>query len=372
MYKFYGNHFDSFTVNGEHILCLKQNIDDNPKEISVFDFLNLKNKNNYYLYNDKNQLLKFNIKKVNDNNFYGFELDGNHRYIMGNKIITHNSNGKSKLIELFQNCMGKYAVKFPVTLLTRKRADSNACTPEMARAKGCRFGYLEEPGHKESIEIGHLKELTGGDNITARALHKAPIEFKPQFKLALLCNEIPKVPSDEEGTWRRMEVIQFGSKFCENPSEPNEFAIDKKLSIKLKNWVELFMALLVDVYYVKYKKNGLKVPYEVIKFTLEYQKNCDSYQDFIIENIEDTSVDTDIITITQIYEDYKKWYEENHGNRKYAQKKEFKSYLEKKFKKRVSQTEIRGIKFKMNNETQQEQNQSAPIQQSENSSMAGY
>ena len=43
----------------------------------------------------------------------------------------------------------------------------------------------------------------------------------------------------------------------------------------LKNWKELFMALLIDKYYMIYKKYGIKVPIEVNKFTLEFQKQCD-------------------------------------------------------------------------------------------------
>jgi phage/plasmid-associated DNA primase len=232
-------------------------------------------------------------------------------------------------------------------MLTGKRAQSNACSPELVRAKGCRFGYLEEPGENERIEVGFLKELTGGDKITARGLHKEPIDFKPQFKLALLCNEIPKVPPNDAGTWRRMEVIEFKSHFVENPKDVGEFPIDKQLSEKLKNWREMFMALLLDVYYAKYKLNGLRVPEEITKFTTEYQKTCDLYIDFIIENIEETKENTDSIDITQFYDEFKIWYEDCFSNNKYPNKTEFKKYLKKKYSKRMSQTDIKGFKFRI-------------------------
>jgi P4 family phage/plasmid primase-like protien len=258
------------------------------------------------------------------------------------------SNGKSKLIEIFVLCLGNYSIKFPVTMLTGKRAASNACSPEMVRAKGCRFGYLEEPGENERIDVGFLKELTGGDKITARGLHKEPIDFKPQFKLALLCNEIPKVPPNDHGTWRRMEVIEFKSHFCENPKEPHEFCIDKSLSEKMKNWKELFMALLVDVYYAAYKVNGIKVPQEVVNFTEEYQKNCDLYTEFIMENIEETRDNGDSIDISQFYDEFKIWYEDNFCNHKHPSKAEFKKYLKKRYgSKRVSPNDIKGFKFKI-------------------------
>jgi hypothetical protein len=70
----------------------------------------------------------FKINRVKNNNFYGFELDGNHRYLMGDFTVTHNSNGKSKILELFVHSLGMYSIKFPITMLTGKRAASNACT----------------------------------------------------------------------------------------------------------------------------------------------------------------------------------------------------------------------------------------------------
>ena len=257
------------------------------------------------------------------------------------------SNGKSKILELFVHSLGDYTVKFPITLITGKRAASNACTPEVLQSKGKRFGYFEEPGEGEKINAGLLKEFTGGDKIKARGLHKDPIEFKPQFKLALLCNDMPEAPPNDTGYWRRMEVIEFKSHFCEKPKEPHEFPIDKYLSQKMKNWKELFMALLLDVYYVKYKKSGIKVPLEVVKFTLEYQKQCDQYADFISENLSDTNNMNDLIIINDMYEEFKTWFEEAFGNHKFPTKKEFKAYLKKRYGKRMTTTEIKGFKFRI-------------------------
>ena len=345
MYKFSGDLFDEFIVNGEHILCLYQK-DMTYLEISVNDFF-LINNGDYYLFDKNKRLYEFNVNKSIKDNFYGFELDGNHCYEMGNGIITHNSNGKSKILELFVHSFGMYTIKFPITMLTGKRAASNACTPEIVQSKGKRFGYFEEPSENERINAGLLKEFTGGDKIKARALHKEPIEFKPQFKLALLCNEVPEVPANDTGTMRRIEVVEFKSRFCETPKESHEFMIDKQLSEKLKNWKELFMALLLDVYYVKYKKSGIKVPIEVIKFTIEYQKQCDLYTDFVLENLEETNDILDIIDISHLYDEFKIWYQDVFNNNKIPSKVEFKKYLKKKYgSKRVLLNEFKGFKFR--------------------------
>jgi len=243
--------------------------------------------------------------------------------------------------------MSDYYSTLPIALLTQKRAASNSAQSELERTKGRRFAVLQEPSENDKINVGLMKELSGNDRILTRGLYKDPYEFKPQFKLALLCNEMPEVPPNDSGTWRRMEVIEFKSRFCENPKESHEFPIDKYLSEKLKNWKELFMALLLDVYYEKYKLNGIKVPLEIIKFTLEYQKQCDIYTDFISENLEETKENSDAIDITQMYDEFKIWYEDTFSNHKYPSKVEFKKYLKKKYgTKRISVTEIKGFKFK--------------------------
>ena len=53
--------------------------------------------------------------------------------------------------------------------------------------------------------------------MTSRGLFKATSEFKPQFKLMLMCNELPKLAGNDGGVNRRIEVVDFISKFTDNP-----------------------------------------------------------------------------------------------------------------------------------------------------------
>ena len=319
--------------------------------------------------NKDSSVYSFTINRVKDDNFYGFELDGNHRYLMGNFIVTHNSNGKSKIMELLCHSLGDYTIKFHVTMLTGKRAASNAATPEIVMAKGKRFGYFEEPSGNERINAGLLKEFSGGDKITARGLHKDPIEFKPQFKLSLLCNDIPEVPAHDTGISRRLEIIEFKSKFTEHPKEMNEFHIDKSLSDKLPLWKELFIAYLLDVYYDKYKNGGIKVPAEVVKFTVEFQKQCDSYDDFISSFLEETKENNDIIGINEIYDEFRIWYEDSFGNNKYPSKMEFGKYLKKKYPKNYVGKELKRFRKKGKNSIILNPNPSVSVNGSVNASI---
>ena len=163
------------------------------------------------------------------------------------------SNGKSKMLELLQHSIGDYYGTLPITLLTGKRADCISANPHMSRTKGKRFIVLNEPDSTTTLNVGLMKELTGGDVITTRPLYQEPFDFKPQFKIALVANDIPAINPDDEATWRRVRVAQHQSKFVLNPDPENplEFKRDNTITSKLKDWSQPFIWLLLQ-YYKKY------------------------------------------------------------------------------------------------------------------------
>jgi P4 family phage/plasmid primase-like protien len=220
------------------------------------------------------------------------------------------SNGKSKFIELFEKSFGEYCIKFPITLLTQKRASSGSATSELARSKGKRFASLQEPSEDEKLNIGLMKEISGGDKIQARMIYKEPIEFKPQFKMILCCNHLPSVPSDDGGTWRRIRVVEFTSRFCENPDpeKATEFKMDTDLSSHFDDWKEHFMSMLIE-HYKDYKLNGIKEPEEVLKCTREYQRSNDCYLDFVESEMERS--DFSFLSYNDVYTCFKNWMTDN-------------------------------------------------------------
>lgn len=288
-------------------------------------------------------LIEFKYELLPQDDFYGFELDGNHRYLMDDFTVTHNSNGKSKIIELFESSFGEYCCKFPITLLTQKRAASNAANSEVARSKGKRFACLQEPSEDEKLNIGFMKELTGGDKIMARALFKEPIEFKPQFKMILTCNHLPNVPSDDGGTWRRIRVVEFTSKFTDNPdsNKPHEFLADTELSSRFDDWKEHFMALLIT-YYKKYKASGIYEPEDVLKCTKEYQKNNDCFLEYIDQEIE--ADERGFLSVNDAYSKFNSWIKDNATHIKGVSKKAFTSSIEARLGKIVNCHKVNGWK----------------------------
>lgn len=216
------------------------------------------------------------------------------------------SNSKSKIVELFEKGFGDYCCKLPITLLTQKRAASNAANSEVARAKGKRFACLQEPSEDEKLNVGLMKELSGGDKVLARALYQEPFEFSPQFKMILCCNHLPHVPSDDGGTWRRIRVVEFTSRFVENPAEgnPNEFPMDLELSDKLERWKAHFMSMLI-AYHKQVTDEGIHEPDEVTRVTREYKNQNDHIALFMHEYIE--AHETSVLSLNDLFSEFKAW-----------------------------------------------------------------
>jgi len=256
------------------------------------------------------------------------------------------SNSKSKLIELFSSCLGDYAGIFPVSLLTQKRSACGVASPEMAKAKGKRFMTFSEAEEGDQIRVGLLKELTGGDLITARPLFREPIEFKPQFKLLLTCNKLPHIPSSDGGTWRRLRVVPFKSKFTSkpDPKKKNEFKIDQNLNKRFEIWKETLMSLLIHKF-SDYKRYGVTEPAEVLKFTNKYKADTDLNFQFIQDNIEKTENKNDFINMNELFSTYKIWYKESGITSKIQPRKTFKEYFETNYKDNLKRNHLYGFKF---------------------------
>ena len=255
-------------------------------------------------------------------------------------------NGKSKLIELFENAFGDYCGNMPVTLITGKRASSNACTPELVKNKGKRFITLQEPEENETINVGAMKELTGGDKIQARGLFKDPIEFKPQWTPIMTCNVLPPMSGNDNGVWRRTRVSEFIARFVDpedlDEDIPYQFPIDYDLSTKLKEWPEAFMSILIREY-TKYKVTGLIECDEVKVNTKAYKQDSDVFLQFMNETIE-KDVSSQIF-VTDGYFLFKEWYKTTGANSNIPQKKEFIKNMNNKYGKHNSKNYWKGVKF---------------------------
>jgi putative DNA primase/helicase len=247
-------------------------------------------------------------------------------------ICTGNgSNGKSLLLGFLKDCLGDYACTFPVSLITNKRAASNAATPEIARTRGCRIGICQEPETTAVLNGGLIKEMTGKDEILCREMYKAPISIKPQLQIVMMCNDLPKINDTDGGIWRRIRVVHFPSKFTDDPDllkRKNHFPRDDHLDENLVKCRPAMIRILIK-YYKKYKEGGhkLKAPAQVLVQTNKYKCSSDIYAEFITERLEEDK--REVMGITQIFTMFRQWYREINNDNKCPNRSELKGYIDK-------------------------------------------
>ena len=225
------------------------------------------------------------------------------------------ANGKSTLINFLEDTLNDYNTAVDVSLLTNKRALSASASPDVIRLRGKRYVSFAEPEFGDTLKTGILKAFSGGDSIIARELYKSPISFKLQASMFLVCNDLPNLSSIDGGTIRRIRVIEFKSRFCDNPTKENEFMIDPTVKGKLQMWRPYFMSILIH-WYNKYNDevnlNGkIEIPSEVTQATNKYKNENDKFNEFFEECI---TVSNTFVQMKDIYRLFNTWWSNNNIN----------------------------------------------------------
>jgi len=178
-------------------------------------------------------------------------------------------NGKSTFVETISAMLGDYAATAqPETLAQHKNKGSSASS-DVARLNGCRFLNVSEPPKRMLLDVALLKQLTGGDTITARKLYQNEFEFKPKFKLMLNTNSLPNVTDSTLFTSDRVRIITFDRHFEpheQNPRLKQELTARANLSALL-NWCIEGLK--------NYRKTGEKPPKSVLMATEQYKNESD-------------------------------------------------------------------------------------------------
>lgn len=291
---------------------------------------------------------EFKVNGIGKGKFFGFSVDKNERYILQNCIVTYNSNGKSLLTDLIKKTFGDYYKTMDPTVLTRKRGSSSNATPELADKNGVRIIFLSEPEEDDKVYSSNMKKFTGAtDEICARPLYGDEFTYVPQFKMVMVCNDLPEILGKDDGTWRRIRVVPFEAEFVDGvPTEPNQFKKDKLLEEKMKTWCNAFMWLLLKKYYPKYCKDGLSEPDEVKLKTSKYRHDNDVYSEFIDTTYERTRNSSDKVSLTVFFTEFKTWYHDAFAGEKCPARNMVKNYIERSNTIKLVDGMVTGLKIK--------------------------
>lgn len=250
------------------------------------------------------------------------------------------SNGKSILTDLMSQCLGDYKGTVPITLVTDKRSSIGGATPEVMQLKGVRYAVMQEPSKDAVINEGIMKELTGGDPLLGRALYCDSEIFIPQFSLVVCTNALFEIKSNDDGTWRRMKLVDFLAKFISEGETHTDdtkyvFPKDKGLKMKLTKWAPVFISMLIKR---ACETQGEVIDcQEVIAASNKYRQSQDAISGFINDKI--IKIDNSYgVNQTSLNNAFKEWFQTNHGGKRVPKLSELMESMIKKFGNKNSKT----------------------------------
>ena len=245
------------------------------------------------IFDGDKQLIRYIQKAI------GYSLSGSTQEQCMFICIGNGRNGKSTFLDTISDILGDYACNIQPESLMVKNYNGSA-NSDIARLKGARFVTTVEPNDGNRFNEGLIKQLTGGDKITARFQYGSEFEYTPEFKIWMGTNHKPIIRGTDDGIWRRMHLIPFDVQIPEDK-------VDRNLKFKLKreymgilNWA-VEGALL-------WQREGLALPDKVKEAVKEYKSEMDVVISFLDECTERGVGET---KASDLYQVYKNWALEN-------------------------------------------------------------
>ncbi len=184
------------------------------------------------------------------------------------------SNGKSTFINALAGLLGAYGMKAPTEMIMQKYG-SQGIPNDIAKLPGARLVVVAELEEGRKLAESLVKDMTGGDPMTARFMRGEWFEFMPTHKLWMYGNHKPVITGTDNGIWRRIHLIPFLQKFEEHEK-------DKGMAAKLRAEYEGILAWAVQGCLL-WQRDGLLPPEQVTEATRNYRNEMDTMARFIEE-----------------------------------------------------------------------------------------
>ena len=232
----------------------------------------------------------------------------------------HGNNAKTVTQKIFENMLGKYAIKLEPNVVTGKKISAGSANADLSRAgNGVRWAAIEEPEFKEHLNVGILKRLSGNDSCFVRDLYekgKDTSELTFFFKLAIICNELPPISHSDQAIWNRIRVLHFESTFTnENVPDTYEEQLQRKIFPADETFVDEKLPKMLNSFawvLLNHRKKMIcrMEPSEVKVATECFRKNNDTYRQFIEECI--VKQKDSILSLSDLYSRFKIWFKESY------------------------------------------------------------
>ena len=207
------------------------------------------------------------------------------------------ANGKSVFVNTLFTIVGDYAANAPMDTFMETRGDRHPT--DLAGLRGARFVAATETEQGRRWNESKIKEITGGDRVSARFMRQDFFTYVPQFKLVIAGNHKPAIRNIDEAMRRRLHLVPF------TITVPPERR-DKQLQTKLLTERHAIFEWGVQGC-LAWQRSGLTPPQPVQDATDEYFESEDAVGRWLDERCVRTA-NAKALT-AELFNDWKQWAE---------------------------------------------------------------
>ena len=222
------------------------------------------------------------------------------------------SNGKSTFMDLMLKTSGSYGKLQPPSVFVGESSSGDKYA--IADFEGLRTAVVEELPNSKTLDTVALKRLVGTYRINSRAIYSANKEFLNQSTIFVSCNRLPVVDECDEGTWRRVLVINFPYSYrkmkAQVRSEWDRLG-DPRVMFAAQNrtrTAEAFLAWRVEgaMKWYELERAEYIVPERILNNTMTWNKRNDPIMSWIDDCL-DFETGVEFITFADLYVSYRDW-----------------------------------------------------------------
>lgn len=207
-------------------------------------------------------------------------------------------NGKSVFINVLLKIMGPYARRMPSSAILSSKHEQHPT--DIAGLLGKRLVVGSELPRGATWNEARIKEMTGGDRLTARFMRQDFFDFDPVFTLIIVGNNRPSLQGVDEAMRARMVLVPFNVTIAEDKQDKN---LEEKLIAQegpqILQWA-------IDGA-VSWAQNDLAIPHTVRTASSDYLDDEDLFAQFLAS---ETSIAVGKFTPTSaIKARYQEWSE---------------------------------------------------------------